>query len=687
MSDTSQVRALHAIADILGVQHSYTDLAGQRQRASTEALVAVVAALGTGIQRLTDAPAALQRLTEERRRRVVEPVVASFGTGTPRVALKLPVPASVRVQVVHDGDTVARDIGPVRARVDGAGCELVLPSLPPGYHRLHIELDGRVCETLLVRAPRRVPAMAAGSTGMFLPLHALREPDDLGIGNFGGLARLAQWCGAQGCNVLSTLPLLSTNLDEPFEYSPYSPLSRRFWNEALLDVAGVPELAGCEPARVALAAVAERARALRAQSLVDYRASVELVRRVLQPLAAQMATAPGARGDSFRAFCADAEVTAFARFRAVLGTRGEAWQAWPERLRAGRFDAGSFDPELATYHAYVQWLAEQQVAAVRAAADGAGVALYLDLPLGVHPTGFDTFSHPELFVTGVAAGAPPDPLFSKGQNWGFPPPHPERQREQGYRHLIDVLRHHMRHARILRLDHVMGLHRLFCIPSGMEAPAGIYVRYPVDEMFAVVCLEASRAGCHVVGEDLGTVPPMIRARMRRHGLSRLHVMQFAIDPTHEPPVHAAPAGAAACLNTHDMPTFAGFLAGNDLHDQRRLGLLDDDALAAAVADRQRCVAALTAYLQQRGLTGADPGPHALMRGSQLLLAEGDSELLLLNLEDLWLEPQPQNVPGTWRERPNWRRRAALSSAEMRERSEVLELLRAVVSTRRQRSPT
>lgn len=683
-----EVKALHDVAELLGVQLSYTDLAGRRQQASIEALLGVTAALGAGVDRMAEAPEALRRLLELQNRRVVEPVVASFGRSAPRVALRLPAqPTSAYVSVVLEGETEPRRLEPVRVLAGRSGCELVLPPLPPGYHRLRIEVAGAVHETLLLRAPRRAPAMPTHGTGAFLPLHALREDDDLGIGNFGGLTRLAERWGGLGGSVLSTLPLLATNLDEPFEYSPYSPLSRCFWNEIFLDVRAVPELASCEAARNALAAVAAEAHALRQQPLVDYRASVELVRRVLQPLAAQLATAEGPRGEAFRAFRQGAPVTAYAQFRAVLAARGEPWQKWPEPLRSGRFEPGSFDPALATYHAYTQWLAEEQLLAARTAADRASVSLYLDLPLGVQPGGFDTFWHQQLFVSGVAVGAPPDPLFQKGQNWGFPPIHPERQREQGYLHLAEVLRHHMRFARILRLDHVMGLHRLFCIPNGMAATAGVYLRYPVEEMFAVVCLEASRAGCHVVGEDLGTVPPVIRTRMARHGFSRLHVLQFSIDAGAEPPVRPPAPGSVACLNTHDTPTFAGFLDGLDLRVQLELGLIDEAALAVAVADRRRTIAALAAYLQRRGLVGATPGPGELMRGAQTLLAEGECELVLLNLEDLWLEPEPQNVPGTWRERPNWRRRAAVSAPAMRQRPEVRELAAALIQMRRNQEPT
>ncbi|HEX5050372.1 MAG TPA: hypothetical protein VFZ65_01240, partial [Planctomycetota bacterium] len=211
-----EIRALHALADLLGVQRSYTDLARHRQRASTEVLLAVTSALGCGIQAVREAPEALRRLREERKARVVEPVVASFGPRASRVPLQSPAsPAALRVFALGEGGP--RLLAPVEVLLRGPRCELVLPKLSLGYHRLRIELDGRTHETLLVRAPLRAPALAGGATGMFLPLHALREANDLGVGDFGGLADLAEWCGSQGGSVISTLPLLSTNLDEPFE--------------------------------------------------------------------------------------------------------------------------------------------------------------------------------------------------------------------------------------------------------------------------------------------------------------------------------------------------------------------------------------------------------------------------------------------------------------------------------------
>ncbi|MEZ5963130.1 MAG: 1,4-alpha-glucan branching protein GlgB [Planctomycetota bacterium] len=680
---SGELRALHDLADRLGMQRSYTDSDGHRRRATTDALLGVARALGADVERPGDAPAALRRLHESAEQRIVEPVVVSFGRAPVRVPLRLPSPPpGVRVLARAEAAREETLLAPVRVQKGRDGCVLALPALPVGYHRLRIEIGSRVCETLLLRAPVRVPALPPAGTGMFLPLYALREEGDLGVGNYGGLGRLATWCGEVGGSALATLPLLATNLDEPLEFSPYSPLSRRFWNEVFLDVASVPEVEQDGKARAAFAAASARVRTGSAD-LVDYRASVELVREVLRPIARRIATDEGPRGKSFRAFREDGEVAAWSRFRAVLAARGEPWQQWPEPLRRGTFAPGSFDPDVATWHAFAQWLAEEQLAAAAEAARRAGVRLYLDLPLGVHASGFDTFRHRELFMGGCSAGAPPDPLFRKGQNWGFPPLHPEHQRRDGYRHLVDVLRHHMRHAGILRLDHVMGLHRLYCVPHGMEATDGVYVRYAPDELYAVVTLEAARAGCHVVGEDLGTVPPAVRTSMRKHGLSRLHVLQFAIDPGAAPPVHEAPVGSIACLDTHDTPTFAAFLAGADIELQRELSCLDEGGMAAARAGRERAVAALTLELQARGFAGPDPDAGELVTAASRLLAAGGSEMVLLNLEDLWLELRPQNVPGTWRQLPNWRRRCAVPFAALQVQPEYRQIVGAVVDTRTQ----
>ncbi len=310
------------------------------------------------------------------------------------------------------------------------------------------------------------------------------------------------------------------------------------------------------------------------------------------------------------------------------------------------------------YHLWAQATADEQIGAA-----GSGQAgLYLDLPVGSHPGGFDTWRWPELFAGGIAVGAPPDTLFAGGQNWDFRPLVPERSRAEGHAHFAACLRHHLRHASVLRIDHVMALHRLYWIPAGMPPTEGVYVRYPHEEFHATVCLEASRAGVPIVGEDLGTVPPEVREALAEHGMLRSFVGQFAVRLDEGAPFGEIPADAIASLNTHDTPTFAGFWHERDLDVFAEIGCLDADAIAAMRATRAAMRRELPALLAARGLLDRADGAHLgdVLRAVHRALAESPARLLMVNLEDLWLEERPQNVPGTGFERPNWRRPLALS---------------------------
>src|SRR5205085_780734 len=256
---------------------------------------------------------------------------------------------------------------------------------------------------------------------------------------------------------------------------------------------------------------------LRAAPRVDYARLIGLKRRVLEELAARFFAHPGDRKGEFDRFVAGkADLETYAAFRAVGDRRGEPWQSWPERLREGTLAPADYDEEDRDYYLWTQWAAERHVAALAKEARRRGPGLYLDLPLGVHGSAYDVWRERDLFAEGASAGAPPDAFFTKGQNWGFPPLQPDRLRERGYGHLIDCLRHHMSHSGILRIDHVMQLHRLFWIPQGMDAAGGVYVKYPAEELYAVLSVESHRNQAMIVGENLGTVPPEVYEAMDRH---------------------------------------------------------------------------------------------------------------------------------------------------------------------------
>lgn len=695
---------LSALATAYGVQLGYTDVWGSRRSASREALVAVLRSLGAPLETEADLPAALR----ERRRsvwgRVAEPVTVAWERDPVEIVLRLPSSVSsrrLRCRVVlESGQSRRHDFTPrgldvvARATVGGARVtarRLGLPGAwPVGLHRIVIEWGGQVHESLVLRAPRRAWTGTGEDGergwGVFAPVYALHSGRDQGCGDLTDLASLGEWVHALGGCSLATLPMLAAFLDEPCEPSPYAPVSRLFWNELYLDVTAVPELRDLPEARrlVRSPGFRRNSRRLRSGERIDYRAVMAHKRRVLEKLSEAMLRARGSRRDAFERFRRRAEgLVPYARFRAAVEQRGSTWRRWPSRLRDGRLRRGDYDVRVAHYHEYVQWLISEQLGELASRTRSRGIELLLDLPLGVHPDGFDVWREGDLFAERVSAGAPPDDFFPLGQDWGFPPVRPDRSREQGYRHLRACLRNHLRFAGALRIDHVMSLHRLYWVPAGFPASEGVYVRYPAEELYALVCLASHRHRCAIVGEDLGTVPSYVRSAMDRRGILRSYALQAALPTDRRGAPDPVPPSSVAGLNTHDMPTFSGFWRGLDIRDRVDLGLLDDTRLAVEIDRRRRRRDALKGELRRRGhLRDKSGDARAALRGSLELLAESPARTVLVSLEDLWLERRPQNVPGTTTQRPNWRRRTSHSMEAFSGMTRVRRLLASLDRHRR-----
>jgi 4-alpha-glucanotransferase len=275
--------------------------------------------------------------------------------------------------------------------------------------------------------------------------------------------------------------------------------------------------------------------------------------------------------------------------------------------------------------------------------------------LGLHRDSFDTWRYPHLFVSGMSGGAPPDPVFTTGQDWAFQPIHPERMRLDGYRYVIAYIRNHLRYAKLLRIDHVMGLHRLYWIPEGLKGDRGLYVRYPADEMYAILSLESHRAGAGIVGENLGVVPTEVNASMRRHNIRQLYVAQYETAVSSGKSVlRNPPAGSVASLNTHDLFPFQGFLDEADIDQRLKLGFATRAEAEKERRYRRRVRRALEAAFGKNTFAGC-------MR----FLASSKASIVLYNLEDLWGETEPQNIPSTTREHANWRRRMRYSMERLR----------------------
>ncbi|MBI3872462.1 MAG: 4-alpha-glucanotransferase [candidate division Zixibacteria bacterium] len=701
-------RSLLALARSYGVQPVYTDVNGHRQRASTEHLLAILRSLGAPAEGFADVDWALEARRRSEWRQVLQPVHVAWEGQNLTIELRLPVEwAGKNAEysiATESGENIANALNlsrlPSLSKVEVAGVPHVAKrftlrsTLPCGYHRLSIKVGRKEFQSLIIAAPRRAFEPEGESSkrmwGVFAPLYALHSARGWGSGDLTDLEALVGWTAEHSGDVVSTLPLLPMLADEP---SPYRPVSRLFWNEFYVDVTRLPELAQCPDAQnlVGSADFQHELKQMREARLVDYPRLMAAKRRVMEILASRLFSLPvGRRQIIDNAVTVCPEIDDYARFRANIEARG--------RHLPPRSQPTSDDSEAARhYHLYAQLVAHEQLSSVARSAKYEGVRLYFDWPLGVHPEGFDVWREPELFARDVAVGAPPDGFFPTGQNWNFPPWRPHSMRQQGYEYFIMSLRHQLQFAKVLRLDHVMGLHRLFWIPPGGTARDGVYVRYPAEEIYAILCLESHRHQAVLVGENLGLVPGYVNRSLRQHRLWETNVAMY--DLTADPDATLRRLGerprSVVCLGTHDMHPFAAFWRDGDIDDRQRLGMIDPEAAQREKTKRRQGRKRLMKYLASRNLLRVkESGQHdradgpidvdenEVLRAILAALGASDARLALINLEDLWLETDPQNVPGTTLEHANWQRKTRFAWEKILRMPQVSEALRAMNAARR-----
>jgi 4-alpha-glucanotransferase len=506
------------------------------------------------------------------------------------------------------------------------------PDLPLGYHRL-IRLDDDARMHLIV-APSRchLPANLR-AWGWAVQLYGLRSASSWGMGDIADLRRLAEWSADElGAGMLLVNPLCATAPGVPQEASPYFPSSRRFRNPLYLRVEEVPGAAAGGNDLVRLAALG---RALNREARIDRDAVYRLKMEALERLFARFTGDAGF--DRYRAEQGTA-LREFATFCALAECHGKGWRGWPHEYR--RPDAAGiagFATEHAgriLFHQWMQWLLDEQV--TRATGK---LRLIQDLPIGIDPAGADAWGWQDLLALDVTVGAPPDEFNTLGQDWGLPPFIPHKLRAAGYGPVIQTLRASLRHAGGLRIDHVMGLFRLFWIPRGQSPAQGAYVRHAARELLAVVAVESQRAGVVIVGEDLGTIEPAARRELVRHGILTSRVMWFE---TARPARY--PLRSVAAVTTHDLPTIVGLWSGRDLQTQRALGLRPNEAGTRAMLER---LGAMT------GMAPDTDPPEVILRVHELL-AGAPSMLVTVTLEDALAVAERPNLPGTTAPaHPNW----------------------------------
>ena len=611
-----------------GIQTEFIDGQGRRRTTDEAALAVILDALP---------PQPLRRF-------IRQPVVVRSGLGGNSELSQLAT-LPLRWKIVANSDVMAE--GKTNSRV------IAWPKdLPPGVYRLHLTDASSFTEELPF-----IVATASAFAGDFdrcwllaVQLYGVRSMRNWGMGDFTdleGLIRLAAHLGADGVGLN---PLHALFDDRPGDCSPYSPNSRLFLNPLYIDVEGLPEFQGDTLTKAVLAR-------LRASDIVDYVAVAELKWRALRSAFTDFKANPRLeRQRDFETFRAERDplLSRFACFEVLRHKFGKPWWEWPEQWRQPD-DARAADLRVGPdaleieYVEFVQWIADRQLAACRNHAHRLGmrVGLYLDVAVGVQSDGFDAWNEQAAISRHLAVGAPPDPLNTAGQNWGLAGFNAAGLEQQSFRPYREMLQASMRHAGAIRLDHVLGLKRLYLVPHGFGPADGVYVQMPFEALLAVTAHESAAHRCVVIGEDLGTVPEGFRERMAEWNIWSYLVMMFERDD-HGPfrAVDRYRASALVTFNTHDLSTYAGWRSFSDLKLKRSLGIdpgESDDA-------RWHALSMLDDLLRHHAI---DRNDFYAVIG---FLARTKSRLLAISLEDLLgLVDQP-NIPGTIDEHPNWRQR-------------------------------
>jgi 4-alpha-glucanotransferase len=648
MSERRRRTALHDLAEAMGVATGFRDGLGNDIDVGTETLVRVCAALGAEIETTADAAAALRTLRAQGRS---VPAVMVAWDGRIELAGRGARPLLGGATLRVDPDAAADAAGAAgECRLDTLDDGTGVAVVPFGVHELVVEFAGELVRSTVIAAPIaswRPNNADSKRWGLAVHLGALRSGRSRSVGDLTDLRVLADSVADAGGSVVTVLPILPTFNDPPAEPSPYSPVSRLFWSELVLDVGtrvGIER--GARVDRIDVTAATAEVRQALAHKAVDASATV------------------------------DDELGAYARFRGAQHRLGRHWRAWPEAARKGNLGADHVDPAEERFHLTAQLAVRDQLARLRRGLDTADVTLGLDLAVGVHPDGYDVWSRPHLFADAMAVGAPPDAGFPSGQNWGFNPVLPTASAAEGHRYLQATIAHQASLAGLLRVDHIMALRRLYWIPEGMPLDQGTYVSYPMEELFALMCLESHVRGCEVVGENLGTVPPELDDALGRHGIKGMCLAQFSAGAGL--PVGDVSPDEVAFIGTHDTPTFSGWLEGSDIDLRMDLGLLAAEAAPAARVERAEAVRRLAAEVG-----GTLDDPAGMLELVIAALGSSPSPLVLLWLEDLWLEPDQVNVPGTSSTaHPNWQRPMRRRYDEALADQDVIRLLGVIDAARR-----
>ncbi len=714
---------IDTLSELCGIVPEYHDIWGNLVKVPHETKLSLLQALGYRVQTPSSIEDEIREIREKGLTRMLEPVKV-FRNGDNRKEISIFVPsrsssepdASLKVRITGEDSldltttVFLTELGDFRTHTfrKGEVREYIFPltmDLKEGYYSLNADLTSGT-ERLhgvmrLIIAPGGgcfMPDTIEGGRrvwGLSVNLYAVRSGRNHGVGDLADLDSLVRWIGGElGGDFVAINPLHSIPNSAPYGISPYFPLSRLFHNPLYIDIDGVEDVLKSKQAVKILQGhrFREEVRRLKEEDLVDYGRAYRLKLRVLEAgfryFLRNHYMKGSERGKAFSQYVADegGVLKAHSTFMALYDHFSRAglchWRDWPTEYHLPDTDEvrafqGSHRKRI-LFHMYLQWLLHGRIAAIQEMSEDLGmtIGLYCDLALGSADSGSDVWADRGSFVRGVEVGAPPDDFSLRGQNWGLPPLNPERMREDGYEFFVRLFRKNLSLCGAMRIDHALGLFRLFWIPQGMEPQKGTYVKYPHEELLRIIALESVKNRTLIIAEDLGTVGDEVRDALRRYGMLSFRLLYFERDYNSSEFLapEAYPEMAIASATTHDLPTLAGFWAGRDIEVKRELRRYPDDEtyrheLLERGYDRWRLLRALgNRGLLPEGIS-ADPGTVKEMNEDLVIaiyryLGMTPARLLVINLDDILLTPDQQNLPGTIDEYPNWRRKIPLNLEEL-----------------------
>lgn len=670
-----------ALAHAFGIATEYADQQGHRKVVQAATVIKVLDAFGIDASSEAGLAAGWDRVNNGPWRRMVPHTVVATEGSTKRVLVHVPAgaPVDVWLELEAGGRVPLRQVEhwaeprEIDGRLVGEAAFETDATLPLGWHELHARSDAGNGQLVLkqhgvfVVAPAFLglpEGMASRRTwGLMAQLYATRSRDSWGMGDLHDLGSIAEWAGKLGGGFVLVNPMHAGEPKTPIEPSPYLPATRRFFNPIYIRIEDIPEYETLVPLKkMTVAAVATLAvLPNRTADLIDRDPIWEMKATAL----ATVFSAPmsEARQAAYDAYCAreGAGLEQFARWSAFAEAHGTASQLWPEGIRhpkgAGIEAEAERLAERVTFHKKCQWVLDEQFAAAQAKALAAGMnaGIVHDLAVGVHPDGADSWALQDVLAKTMNVGAPPDVYNQLGQDWSQPPWRPDTLAETGYAAYRDMLRTILRHAGGIRVDHALGLFRLWWIPIGSKPYDGTFVRFDHEAMVGILALEAKRAGAFVVGEDLGTVEPWIQDYLASRGILGTSILWFEHGHDHLP---LAPElwreMCFASVTVHDLPPSAGMWMGEHVRIRDELKLFTQPAAeewAAWNRERENWLR----VLRERGFLSSDAEPttQVVVEALHRFLAATPAQVLAVSLPDIVGDVRAQNIPGTFREYPNW----------------------------------